>query len=86
MYAQVLLVLIYQCLLNIVFSINKALNGQISSKCHLYYPHLSMLFENSASLNACFPLFRTSFFISNLIKLQLTPLQLRPCSLFANQM
>ena len=29
MYAQVLLVFICQCLLNIVFSINKALNGQI---------------------------------------------------------
>ena len=31
-------------LLNVVFSITKALNGQSSAKHHFYYPHLSMLF------------------------------------------
>ena len=44
MYAHVMLILINQCLLNVVFSITKALNGQISPKQHFYYPHLSMLF------------------------------------------
>ena len=38
MYAHVMLILINQCLLNVVFSITKALNGQISRKQHFYYP------------------------------------------------
>ena len=45
MYTHVMLILINQCLLNVVFSITKALNGQISPKQHFYYPHLSMLFR-----------------------------------------
>ena len=39
-----MLILINQCLLNVVFSITKTLNGQIYPKQHFYYPHLSMLF------------------------------------------
>ena len=72
LYAHVMLNLIYQYLLNAVFSITKALNGQISPKQHFYYPHLLCYLENSASLNACFPLFHTLFFILNLIKFPLT--------------
>ena len=44
-YAQVMLILINRCLLNVAFSISKALNGQISPAYHFYYPHLSMLFS-----------------------------------------
>ena len=43
-------------------------------------------FKNPASINACFPLFRTSFFISNFTKFQLTPLQLGFRGLWANQL
>ena len=39
-----MLVLINQCLLNVVFRITKALNGQISLKQHFYYPHLFSYF------------------------------------------
>ena len=85
MYAQTMLILINQCLLIVVFSITKALNGQISPKYHFYYPHLSVLFGNSASLNACFPLFHTTFFILHFMKFQLTPFQLEHCGLFPNQ-
>ena len=48
-------------------------------------PTFQCYLENSASLNACFPLFHTLFFILHLIKFQLTPLQLGLCGLFANQ-
>ena len=58
-----MLILINQCLLNVVFSMAKALNGQSSPKENFRSPYLSMLFENSASLNACFPLFHAPFFI-----------------------
>ena len=85
MYAHVMIILINQCLLNGFFSISKALNGQSSPKQYFYYPHLSMLFGNSVSLNACFPLFHIPFFISNLKKFQLNPLQLGLCGLCANQ-
>ena len=40
MYPHVMLILINQYLLNVVCRITKALNGQISSKQHFYYPHL----------------------------------------------
>ena len=53
MYAQVMLILIDQCLLNVVVSIRKALIGQISLKYHFYYSYLSML---------VFFLFLTPFF------------------------
>ena len=48
-------------------------------------PSLQCYFENPASVIACFPLFQNPFFISNFIKLQLTPLQLGFCGLWANQ-
>ena len=83
---HLMLILINQCLLNVVFSIKKVLNGQISPKQHFYYPHLSICYlENYASLNACFSLFHTPFYISNLIKFQVIPVQLRLCGLCANQ-
>ena len=66
MYPHVTLILIDQYLLNVVFRIRKALNGQISPKQHFYYPHLFFL---------------TPFFILNLIKFELTPLQMQLCSL-----
>ena len=44
MYAHVMLILINQYLLNFVFSITKALSGQISPEKHFYYSHLLMLF------------------------------------------
>ena len=50
-----------------------------------FNPLPPMLFENSASIIACFPLFHTPFFISHFIKVQLTPLQLGFCGLWANQ-
>ena len=62
MFARVMLILINQCILNVVFGITKALTGQIAPKQQFYYLHLF------------FPLFHTHFFISNLIKFQLTPL------------
>ena len=39
----------------------------------LLFPPFDAIWKNSASLNACFPLFHTPFFISNLIEFQLTP-------------
>ena len=44
-----------------------------------------MLFENSASIIAYFPLFHIPFFISHFVKFQLTPLQLGFCGFWANQ-
>ena len=44
MYVNVTLILINQWLLNVVFSITEALNGQISPKQHFHYPHFLMLF------------------------------------------
>ena len=43
-------------------------------------------FKNPASINACFPLFHTPFFISNFIKFELTPFQLGFRDLWANQL
>ena len=43
MYTWIMLILINQCLLDVVFSMIKALNGQSSPKQNLYSPHLSML-------------------------------------------
>ena len=81
-YRCVTLILINWCLLNVVFSITKALIGQNSPKQNFYSSHLLML---PVSPYACFPFFHTPFFISNFIKLQLTPLQLGFCGLSANQ-
>ena len=44
MYSHVMLILINQCLLNVLFSMTKALNSQSSPKQNLYSPHLLMLF------------------------------------------
>ena len=44
MYRHIMLVLINRCLLNVVFSLTKALNGQSSPKENFYSPHLSVLF------------------------------------------
>ena len=85
MYAHVMLILINRCLLNVAFSITKALNGHISLKQFFIIPTFQCYLENTASLNACFPLFHTPFFISSLIKFQLTQLQLELCGLCANQ-
>ena len=85
-YRHVIIILIKQCLLNVILSITKELNGKISPKQHFYYLHLSMLdLENSACLSARFPLFHSPFFISNVIKFQLTPLQLGLCGLSVNK-
>ena len=85
MYAHVMLILINRCLLNVVFSITKALNGQISPKQIFVIPIFQCYLENTASLNACFPLFHTPFFISSLIKFQVTRLQLGLRGLCSNQ-
>ena len=69
-----------QCLLNVVFSMTKALNDSSSPKQNLHSLHLSIPFlENTACIIACFPLFHFPFFISNFVKFQLTPLQLGFC-------
>ena len=54
MYAQVMLILINQCLLNVAFNITKSLNGYVSLKCHFYYPPFQCYLENSASLTRFF--------------------------------
>ena len=66
MYTYVMPILINQCLLNVVFSMAKALNGQSSPSKISILPNLQCYLENPASPNACFPLFHTPFFISNL--------------------
>ena len=71
-----MLILINQCLLNVVKFIPSNISIIPTFRCYL---------ENSASLNAYLPLFHTPFFISNLIKFQLTPLQFGLCGLCANQ-
>ena len=68
MYTHFMLILINRCLLNVVFSMSKVLNGQSSPKENFNSLHLSMLFGKPASLNACFPLIHTTTFISNFIK------------------
>ena len=48
-----------ECLLNIAFSMAKALNNRSSSKQNFHSLHLSIPchFENPALINACFPFF-----------------------------
>ena len=60
------------CLLNVVFSITKALNGQCSPKKNFYSPNFQCYLENTASLNACFPPFHTSFFHFKLFKYKIS--------------
>ena len=62
MYTYVILILINQCLLNVVFSMTKALQVLPSKISAL--PTFQCYLENSDSLNACFPLFQTPYFIS----------------------
>ena len=89
-----------QCLLNIAFSMTKELNNRSSPKQNFHSLHFSILpsfqcyFESPATINACFPLFHTLFFIPffihhflfNFVKFQLIPVKLRFRGLWANQM
>ena len=57
-----------QCLLNVAFSMTKALNNRSSPKqnfhsLHLSIPSLQCYFENPASINACFRFFTISIFL-----------------------
>ena len=61
-----MLIWINKRLLDVVFSMTKALNGSpkiLPSKISVL-PTFQCYLENSASLNACFPFSHTSFFIS----------------------
>ena len=69
---------------HVMLSMTKALNNWSSPKEN-FHSLPPMLFKNSASIIACFPLFQTPVFISHLTKFQLTPLQLGFCGLWANQ-
>ena len=51
-----------QWLLNVAFSMTKTLNNRSSPKQNSVSPSLQCYFENSTSINACFPLFHTSIF------------------------
>ena len=84
MYTHAMLILINRRLLNVAFSMTKTLNSQRSPKQNLIFPAFQCYLENPASLNACFSLFHTPFFISN-FKFHLTPLQLLFCGLWANE-
>ena len=72
-----------QCLLNVAFSMTKA--SKLCQAKFTYPPFLQCYFENPVSIITWFPLFHTHFFISNFIKFQLTPAQLRFHGLWANQ-
>ena len=55
-----------QCLLNVAFSMRKALNNRSFPKqnfhfLHLSFPSLQCYFENPVPINACFPFFHTPF-------------------------
>ena len=66
MYIHVMLIWINKRLLDVVFSMTKALNGSpkiLPSKISVL-PTFQCYLENSASLNACFPFSHTPFFIS----------------------
>ena len=57
MYTNIMLIFINRCLLNLIFSMEKALHGQNSSKWHPQPPfHLQCYWENAASIMVCFPL------------------------------
>ena len=67
MYTHVMLILINQCLLNVAFSKEKALNGQSTAK-NVSIPSTFLCYlENPASLNACFLLFHTPFLFQTLL-------------------
>ena len=68
MYTHVMLILINQCLLNIVLTLQKHWMVKFLPSNISTIPTFQCYLETSASLNACFPLFHTPFFISNLIK------------------
>ena len=71
------LTFIHRCLLNVIFSMTKALNGQNSIKQNSILSTFQCCLENPASINAFLLIFSSPFFISNFIKYLLTPLQLR---------
>ena len=57
MYTNIMLIFINRCLLNLIFSMEKALNGQNSSKWDSQPPfHLQCYWENAASIMVCFSL------------------------------
>ena len=74
-----------QCLLNVTFSMTKALNDWSSPKLNFHSFHLSipslpqMLFWKPCFFYCLFFSFSDSLFISNFKKFQLTPLQLGIC-------
>ena len=82
MYSHAMLILINQCLLNVVFCIAKVLDGQSS-------PEVLPTFLLSSSSNTIWKtLFHTLiffFFFSNLINFQLTPCKFGLCGLCVNQ-
>ena len=76
MHICVLPTLINRYLLNVVFDMTKVLNGQSSPKKNFYSLHISILLGKPFLSLCLFSPFSTPFFISNFMKLQLTPLQL----------
>ena len=70
MYIHVMLVLINQCLMNVVFSMAKALNGQSSPKRNFYFPTFQRYLETLFLLMLVFLFFTVPF------SFELTPLQL----------
>ena len=85
MHICVMPTLINRCLLNVAFDMTKALNGQSSPKKNFYSLHLPILLGKPCLSLCLFSSFSTPFFISNFMKLQLTPLQLGLRGLSANQ-
>ena len=85
MHICVMPTLINRYLLTVVFDMTKVLNGQSSPKKNLFSLHLSILLGKPCLSLCLFSSFSTPFFISNFMKLQLTPLQLGLRGLSANQ-
>ena len=75
MYTCVMLILINWYLLNVVFSMTKALNGQSSPKQNFRSPHLSMLIEKPCFSFCVFSSISYSLFYFKLYKIStdLTP-------------
>ena len=73
MYICVMLILINWCLLNVDFSMKKALNGQSSLKQNFYSPHLSMLLEKPCFSLCLFSFYSHSLFYFKLHKISTDP-------------
>ena len=84
MYTCVMLILINWCLLNVVFSMTKALNGQSSPKQNFYSPHLSMLLEKPCFSLCLFSFYSHSLFYFKLHEISTDPFQPRLHVLSAN--